>query len=328
MGRHTLFVIGAGASRDFGFPTGAELASSIQNKVDVEFAETAGRAAAGPLSAAFLANTEPEVAKSAARALRAGIGPGESIDQFLFRRRTRPEVRELGMLAIADIILEAERSSKLNEFDLDDFDRSVGALRSNQNGWPAVLTDLLIGGRGPHEIDEGLFENVAFLIFNYDRCVEHLMFNHLHFRHDVPAEGAVAIIESIPTVHIFGVLGDPFHSSVRFGASSVELASVAKRLQTYHEQIADAERQAAVAAVMSEAERVCFLGFGFLPANFERLFPSNTIGNRLLCGTSMGAQWSPAFRLAESTPNSDFADLNPTMFLRERGSRLLEPPFL
>jgi hypothetical protein len=260
----------------------------------------------------------------AARELRAGIGPGVSIDEFLFRRRTRPVVRELGMMAVAEVILEAERGSNLNQFDLFNFERSLNALRTTENAWPVVVLDVLIGDKSPHEITASLFEGVSFVIFNYDRCVEHVLFHHLRLRHSIPADEARQIVQSIPMLHIYGVLGDPFDGPVPFGASSVELDAVAKRLQTYHEDITDTDRQASVSTLMGHAEKVCFLGFGFLPANFERLFPDNQIGTPQLWGTAVQCEGSRSFTLAQASPGSQFASCNPTEFLRTHGEALFD----
>jgi hypothetical protein len=221
--RKIVFVVGAGASFDFGFLTGSELASSIRNKIDNEFEESFGRSSNSPLQRAFEASGTKEELDKAARALRSGLGPGQSIDQFLFLRRTNKVVRELGMIAIAEVILEAERQSQLSKFDADDFGKSLAAQRATQNGWPVVLMDLLADGKQPHEVDEILFQDVAFLIFNYDRCVEQLLFHHLRMRHDVSENKALSIVRSIPMLHIYGVLGDPFEGPVGFGASEVEL---------------------------------------------------------------------------------------------------------
>jgi hypothetical protein len=322
-----VFVVGAGASADFGFPTGSDLANSIRSLIDEEFQEVFGRPPDTPLRRAF-ANSGTEVEREAAgRSLRAGIRPGQSIDQFLFVRRTNPVVRDLGTIAIAEVILTAERNSQLSHFSIDQFETSLAAQRVTQNGWPVILMDILVGDKQPHEIDETTFQDVAFLIFNYDRCVEQLLFHHLRLTHELSEERALAVVRSIPMLHIYGVLGDPFEGPVGFGASDVELGRVAQDLQTYHEDIADTARQTAVDELMRNAEKVCFLGFGFLPANFERLFPRNEIGSRQLWGTARGCEGSPAFQAANASEGCLFANVNPTEFMRAHGEALLKAPW-
>ena len=228
------------------------------------------------------------------------------------------------MMAVAEVILEAERTSPLSNFDRQQFERNVNALRVNENSWPAVLLNLLIGDeRGPDEIDESVFDGISFLIFNYDRCVEQLLFHFLRWRHGLPERLVLEIIRAIPMLHIYGVLGDAFDGPVPFGASSVELASVAKQLQTYHEEITDRHRQGWVSAMMARAEKVCFLGFGFHPTNFERLFPGNELHAKQLWGTAMHCEGSPSFQLAKASEGSQFANCNPTAFIRDHGEALL-----
>ncbi|MDQ2859329.1 MAG: hypothetical protein M3T55_01080 [Pseudomonadota bacterium] len=325
--RKIVFVIGAGASSDFGFPTGPELAISIRNRIDAEFQESFGRSSDSPLQRAFEASGDEGERAKAARVLRSGLGPSQSIDQFLFLRRTNKVVKELGMIALAEVILEAERLSQLSKFDVEDFEKSVAAQRATQNGWPVVLMDLLANEKQPHELDQILFQDIAFLIFNYDRCVEQLLFHHLRMRHDIPDDRSLEIVRSIPMLHIYGVLGDPFRGPVRFGASEVELGSVAKEIQTYHEDFTDSARQRAIDDLMRDAEKICFLGFGFLPANFVRLFPNNDVGRGQLWGTARGCEWSQSYQLAKATEGSVFEDCNPAQFLRTHGEALLTAPW-
>lgn len=321
--RPIVFVVGAGASADFQFPVGSELAMGILNKLDLEFSESAEQPTKGPLRMALDSMGFTDGHRAAARQLRIGMGPAESIDQFLFRRKTNSTVRELGLMAIADIILECERNSVLNKFDLDNFESSLNAKRMTENSWPSVLLDQIIGTRGPDEIGPELFSDIGFVIFNYDRCVEQVLFHQLHRRHDLTTERALEVVRSIPMLHVYGVLGDPFDGSVPFGASSVELASVARRLQTYHEEITDTDRQAQLDKMMSDAEKVCFLGFGFLEENFVRLFPDRAVGSKQLSGTSVGAESSPTFRFAQSTPGSDFSPDHCTPFIRAHADNIL-----
>jgi hypothetical protein len=325
--REIAFVIGAGASVDFGFPIGAELANEIRRSLDTEFSESAGNQECGPLRLALNTLGFKDGHQDAARQLRAGMGMGESIDQFLFRRRTSPMVRDLGLMAVAQVILDCERRSILSQFDLNNFERSLSALRATSNSWPVILLDQLIETRGPEEINEELFSQISFVIFNYDRCVEQIMFHHLHRRHHLEAERALGIVRSIPMLHIYGVLGDTFDGPVPFGAASADLFSVARGLQTYHEEISDVHRQAKLTKIMSQAQKVCFLGFGFLPENFARLFPENETRGKQLSGTMMGCQDSVAFNIAQRSDGSSFRTGNCTVVLREFGAELLRSPW-
>jgi len=323
--RPIIFVVGAGASVDFNFPVGSQLATSILAKLDKEFSESAVQETMGPLRTALEAIGFSEGHRDAARQLRIGFGPGESIDQFLFRRKADSLVRELGLMAIADVILECERNSILSHFDLGDFEKSLNAKRMTENSWPSVLLDKIIGVRSPDEINPELFSQIGFVIFNYDRCVEQVFFHQLHRRHNLTTERALAIVRSIPMLHVYGVLGDPFDGSVPFGAPSVELTSVARGLQTYHEDITDSDRHAKLAVMMKDAEKVCFLGFGFLEANFARLFPDREESEKVLYGTSMGAEHSSIFNRVESVTHNRFSPEGCTPFIRNYGDEFLRP---
>jgi hypothetical protein len=326
-GRKVLFVIGAGASVDFGFPLGADLAVRIQGRLDTEFGEFNVLASKGALRSTLEAAGFSDEQRDAVRQLRAGMGMGESIDRFLFRRRTNRVVRDLGIMCVADIILESERDSVLGGFSPNDYEASLRTLRLTLNSWPAILLDHIIGNRGPEEINEGLFENVGFLIFNYDRCVEQTFYNHIFRRHALPPAVSLSIVRSIPMLHVYGFLGDPFDGSVPFGAETVDLISLAQKLQTYHEEIEDREIQARLQYMVGAAEKVCFLGFGFLEENYSRIFPDGDQGERQLFGTVIGSEALPLVQKLMLVSGNHFGSGNCTQFLRDSGAGILRAPW-
>src|SRR4051812_16275050 len=117
--RKLVFVVGAGASADFGFPVGRDIASEIQSRLDVEFGATSGPHPT-PILSALGESSQDQKYQDAARQLRAGIGVGESIDHFLMKRKNNSHVRDLGLMTLAHVILDAERKSQLMGFDAND----------------------------------------------------------------------------------------------------------------------------------------------------------------------------------------------------------------
>ena len=320
--RKIVFVIGAGASADFGFPVGEQLANQIQNRLDMEFHNSRGDSKSGTIKAS-LEQIGISDYEDAIRQLRAGIGPGESIDQFLFRRRTNRKVRDLGMMTLADVILEAERKSPLMQFNIDNFEASLNAQRVTNGSWPAIVLDAIIGIRSPDEISKTIFSDIGFAIFNYDRCVEHSLFHHLYLRHDLPLSRAEDIVRSITILHVYGVLGDLWDGALPFGAESTSLASLAGLLRTYHEELDDVEHEQSLRELLDNAEKVVFLGFGSHPNNLQLLFPKYDFHNAQLWGTTKGCASSDTFSKISSVEGSTFEDINCAAFIRRFGADIL-----
>ncbi len=150
----TLFILGAGASKPYGYPTGIELTEEIILNFLPEYE--------GLLSRDQRLNTQGQHKRmSLAREFVDSFQKAHvySIDTFLASRR---EYEKIGKAAITYIINKYEKKSYQQKFP----DTGVD--------WFRYLFDKMIDGGGP-----GFFateNNVAFVTFNYDRSFEHLLF--------------------------------------------------------------------------------------------------------------------------------------------------------
>ena len=177
--RRTLFILGAGSSYEAGLPAGIELAKIIRNKMDVRFERSAEPIGSGDYGLyAHITHMHRQPGDGfwqAARRIKAGLGFAQSIDDFLDQHRSDDYVNLYGKAAIVRSILEAEAKSKFyfdrfvepDGFDPDEF----------ADTWFSKFMYML--GRGiPKENVSEIFDNVRFVVFNYDRCVEHLYSMH------------------------------------------------------------------------------------------------------------------------------------------------------
>jgi hypothetical protein len=178
--RQTLFVLGAGSSVEVGLPTGKDMAMAIGKKMDIRFEGFTQPTGEGDFQLfAQLTNSLRDHAnefQQAAWVIRDGIRFSQSIDDFLDQHRGNAYVNFYGKAAIAKTILEAEQKSKLyfNRFEGQEmFDVSAIA-----NTWFVKFMHML--GRGvPKENVREILDNVAFIVFNYDRCMEFFLTNAL-----------------------------------------------------------------------------------------------------------------------------------------------------
>jgi hypothetical protein len=283
--RRTLFVVGAGASAEVNFPVGTQLARAIARKMDVRF--QLGNEFIGSGDEALyqhlmhvLRNDGPQWHGAAMR-LKDGLPFAQSVDDFLDQHRNDRFVNTYGKAAIAKAISEAERESTLffdppAETKFDD-DR----LRDT---WFVKLMFMLSRGV-PREQFSSIFQNVDFIVFNYDRCVEHFLINALARSYSMRREDAGAIVNKVGIVHSYGSVGDLM--SVPFGTDRLNWVSAADGIKTYTEQAAASEVLKDIQKKVEWAECIVFLGFAYHSQNMKMLQPSIRT-DKVIYGTAYG----------------------------------------
>jgi hypothetical protein len=283
--RRTLFILGAGASCEAGLPTGVALAKIIREKMDVRFGETNKLIGEGDHSLyAHIRNTYPKDGDTfwkAARRIKAGLGFAQSIDDFLDQHRSDAHVNLYGKAAIVRAILEAEAESKFH------FDRFTSPDGFNPDKfadtWFAKFMYML-GRRVPRENVSGIFDNVRFIVFNYDRCVEHFLFNAIKRLYHLSDEEALLIIDGLQFIHPYGVIGSL--REIEFGARQANYLALAEGIKTYTEQIEAAGIIEQIANEVYHADCIVFLGFAYHSQNMEMLKPQEPINAVSIFGTA------------------------------------------
>jgi hypothetical protein len=278
--RKTLFVVGAGASAEFGLPVGSGVADIIAQKLSFRLDEF-HRVIAGsgdPQLFNLIRNQAGQERMQqyfdACKLITSGIILADSIDRFIDYYRNDEAIRFCGKLALAQTILEAERGSALavdpgNIYNTIDF-------RTSKNTWLRHLISLCFGGF--ERTETRIYENVSFVTFNYDRCIEQYLFWALRGL-GLPEREAAKITGKVQIIHPYGSLGRlPWQtheaSIVEFGAKEgVDLPTVASGIRTYHEEIVDLTRQAVIEELFAAAETLVFLGFAYHDQNLALLRP-------------------------------------------------------
>jgi hypothetical protein len=273
--RRTVIVLGAGASQEFGMPTGYELARSIRQAMDVRFKDGITPVGSGDHQLfAFVRSRFPSsgTLSSAALRIRDGVFHSNSIDDFLDLHRDDPEINLLGKAAIVRCILQAERRSQLwtNPYDGPAFHPDNVAQT-----WIVRLMRMLT--RGMHAADvEQVFRNLTFISFNYDRSLEYFLSNALVNSFGCSVEAAQKIVDRLTIIHPYGIVA-PLWGSGRvtpFGSDgSFDWAAQAGDISTYTEQVADAKLVERMRAASADAQQLVFLGFGFHAQNMRLITP-------------------------------------------------------
>lgn len=282
--RRNVIVVGAGASKEFNLPTGAELKSKIARISDIRFGDWGRKLESGDYKLVETLRTLVRGDASsdgtinqyleAAWRIRDNMPLAPSIDNFLDTHREDAKLVQFGKICIAKAISEAERESSLY-FSEDGsaqkrFD--FGAIRDT---WLAQLFGILVSQRDFNSF-LGALRNITFVSFNYDRCI-HQFFFHAARQYFALSNDQVEEMLSVLNIHYpYGSIGGfswQASGQTNFGSSlyNESLITVSKDLRTFTEG-SGTDRVKRIRKAFEEAEVVMFMGFGFLNLNVDLLF--------------------------------------------------------
>jgi hypothetical protein len=283
--KSTAFIVGAGASAELNLPLGDNLAKRISAKLDIRFERGFEPVGTGDLDLfSQITKNRQQYTNEFQQAgwrIRDGILLSRSIDDFLDLHRNDPRVKLYGKAAIVHSILEAEHDSKLY------FDRNKGDCFSPaklSNTWPVKFMQMLTPGIPKENVRE-VFDKVAFIIFNYDRCIEFFLLNALQTIYGIREQDAESIVDDLEIIHPYGVI-DP---TVQFGAARANWVQLADGIKTYTEQVSAGDVVNRINAIIDRFEHIVFLGFAYHDQNMLLLKPSKELSaSKSIFGTAFG----------------------------------------
>lgn len=232
-------------------------------------------------------NNRAEIEKmvAAAERIQRGLPMAQSIDSYLHTHQEDRVLRRVGMAAIARVILRAERNSYLFGSGMSFYinsstDQEFPALNNSelQNTWYVPFARQLFS-LVPKNEPQRAFENVQFIIFNYDRCLEEFLWLALQAYFDMTGADAAKILSNVEFIHPYGSLG-PLPWQESSGRQSIPLGGskfpkcfqIGESLQTFTESV-QSDKGAQVAHAVANAELLILLGFGYLEQNLQLLMP-------------------------------------------------------
>lgn len=283
----TTIVVGAGASKEVNIPCGSELQTLIAGNLNFQRSPE-GRIVNGNeevLNALRLVAEQgfsnyggerfdfDELVNSAIAISRAmPISP--SIDNYIHAHRTNRHTEVTAKIAIVKVILDAERTSSLKKrYEAPPKYVDVSRIRT---AWFNRFMSLLGEDCQLEEVGDRL-SKIAFIVFNYDRCIEHYFFNALQIFYRIDEKRAADLLTRLRIYHPYGSIGPlPYENgnSVEFGqlADHRSMVKAAQRIKTFTEG-ADPTLSKIVGMRKSIAESstVLFIGFAFHPLNLKLL---------------------------------------------------------
>jgi hypothetical protein len=171
-----VFVVGAGASAEFDLPTGRQMKDRIALGHNFNRDQSGNlignRDVFEMLGVRF--GQESALRQQQATELATKITEFESIDEALHWFSAQPDLVSIGKAAIVWKILQSERNSRLFNDQNPEMIREI----NYDHTWLSHFLSMLISSL-KREQATNLFRNVTIINFNYDRTIEHFLFNRL-----------------------------------------------------------------------------------------------------------------------------------------------------
>jgi hypothetical protein len=271
--KKTVFVVGAGASKEFGMPTGDDLRNEIAALISREAAQS-NAPTASDFRSVLVQTIGPnwQTLQGPGIELSAALPSFVSIDEALHYFSSNDKIVSIGKLAIAYILLKYERESKIK------VNRNTGKPSPHDcsKTWLAELFSMALSF-AKRETVKDAFANVHFINFNYDRVIERYIGAALTDLAGINSDEAEAIATTLNMVRPYGDLGPldiPNRKGIPFGYNPHQrggLKTIADGIRTYTEQMKDGTVRSQIAKLMHDAGLVIFIGFGFHQQNVALL---------------------------------------------------------
>jgi hypothetical protein len=302
--RKTVFVLGAGASCPFGFPTGQGLRSII-----------CGQLARGHLKSEMerLGYNDKELGQFRLEFERSAV---TSIDAFL---AMGPEFKEIGRRMIVAALLPFQLEARLYRADDD---------HPGTSDWYQYLYQLMRDdARTP---DDVVANPVTFLTFNYDKSLERFFLNAIRYGFGLAQAQAQQFVRRIKIHHVYGSLDASNIDTFRYEPfrSPTEMQQMAERLMVMPSERPEVDTVCREA--LEAAQSVFFLGFGYDEMNCLRLGTGQVSGRVMLnqqfrVGTGLGLTSSETNVAKQRVGWSDLSILPSTCLdlLRDHVTRLI-----
>lgn len=207
-----------------------------------------------------------------------------SVDFFV---EHRPEFMNIGKMAIAAFLTPYEDDKSL-------------LVRKKDKNWYEHLYENISATP-----DEFANSGVSIVTFNYDRSLERFLYVALKNSHGLDDEETAELLAALPIVHVHGELEPLTGSAARRRQSynqEVNASVVAERVQHISimpEDIDDSPRFKEARSLIDEAERICFLGFGYADQNIKRLKITQAAKNTAIFGSAYDIQPAERHRVKE-----------------------------
>lgn len=273
---NTVLILGAGASKPYGYPTALELRKEIiydllpmlkkyanENKKVTDF------------------DSHPFVLKIKNLIEVFNKSSTSSIDLFLSRNK---DFYDFGKQIITLLLANHEIESKFRE-----------EIENRANDWYFNFYDVLTKDIiNPDEIKIFANNNVSVITFNYDRSFEHFIYESLINSFKSKIDEIQELMQNFKIIHVYGKLAplpwENIDGSVEYGSTYLRdyYAEYSKNLQIIYDERKSKTEE--IVELISNAQKIFFLGFGFAEENLAAIGLDRSIFKKeqRIYGTAQG----------------------------------------
>ncbi len=279
----TLFVLGAGASKPYGYPTGENLREYICKQfpalVNLHYQYPESKYI-------FPKESQKHYEHEAEKLARVFFKSStSSIDLFLSRNQS---FNEIGKMAILAGILQSEQKSKFRE-EMED---------KNQD-WYSYLFKRLTNSLIKAEDYKDLGKNkVSFITFNYDRSLEQFLYESVvNSYYDEKLKDKIYTkqvsfeeIIPFPIIHVHGKVANlHWEGGIKYKKiEKIQIEDYVENIRIIFDKQNDEEVKQ-VRTQIKKAKRIFFIGFAYADENMEVLgIPDVLVKNQKIYGTAYG----------------------------------------
>lgn len=256
--RRTVLILGAGASVPYGFPVGRQLLFKVVKGLT-------------PAKQPIFQNlTSCGFEQSRMSEFRDQLQRSQqpSVDAFLEHRN---EFLDVGKAAIAAALIPYEEEGNL--------------LPAAEQRWYEYLFEHM---RAKPEHFRG--NRLSIVTFNYDRSFEWFLFLALKNSYGLNDGDTVSLLSRIPIIHVHGQLGgmpwDALGRPYEPALTPETVQQAAADIRIIHESPEVDPEFGKARDLLSAAQRICFLGFGYHEENIRRLQLNDLEGSVELLGSA------------------------------------------
>ena len=270
----TVFILGAGASKPYGFPTALELRKDIIHKFPNLY-----KKALAELNS--IESVEDRVIERELEFINIFKNSSiESIDLFLTRNN---KYYKVGKDIIIFMIAYYETQSKFRE-DIE-----------YRYDWYSLIYRALTKDITNAEELENLFylNNVSFITFNYDRSLEYFLYESLFNSFISQRNELKKLMTSLNYIHVYGkIVPLPWENNritLKYGEKDFLgwIEELRPNIKIIYEERDDRLEKAK--QLISEAKNIYFLGFGYADENLSVLDFNNLLNEQhIIFGTGLG----------------------------------------
>ncbi len=284
---NTVYIVGAGASKEVNLPTGYELKSVIADLLDMRWDISRQKHGDYLIANALQENVKLPDGRNGdinpfvheAWHIRDALPQAISIDNFIDAQKGNEKLALCGKLAIVRSILTSEKHSDLS-FKNDRANSTIN-FKNLEYSWYLPFFQIITENCTKDDLENRL-KAISIICFNYDRCIEHFLFHAFINYYRISEQESSEIVSFLNIYHPYGKVGHlPWQDrkdATDFGqdVSAQKLLELAKNIKTFTEGT-DPESSDIVEIrnKIENTNRLIFLGFAFHKLNMGLLKPDS-----------------------------------------------------